>query len=453
MRYALIRVRWFILGSFLIVATLCEGATAAEKIFTYPVHVETLANGLKVVSIEFDSPGLVAYFTVVRAGSRNEVEPGKSGFAHFFDHMMFRGTENVSSEEYNEILKRIGSDSNAFTTDDWTGYHILASADGLETIMRLESDRFLNLSYSEEDFQKEAGAVLGEYRKNYSSPFLVLFEELHDNAYTTHTYKHTTMGFLEDIKAMPEQYEYSLTFFDRYYRPENCILLVVGDFDQEQLMALAEKYYGSWEQGDYVPEIPVEGPQTEEKTAHVDWANPTLPYLVIGYHAPAFDDSKIDMPALDVLSQLVFSANSPLYHKLVVETQMVEFIAGGAPDHRDPSLFTIMTRIKDPGKGDEVREAIYSALEDAKSTPVDEERLASIKSHLKYSFAMGLSTPMSVARTMGWYLNLTGDTETVNRVYAMYDKVTAEDIQRVANEYFRSEDRTVVTLSYTGGEQ
>ena len=139
-----------------------ETPKGGSKVFPYPTHVTVLENGLKVEAVPFDSPGLIAYWTVVRAGSRNEIEPGKSGFAHFFEHMMFRGTDTYARDRYNAVLKELGADHNAFTTDDYTAYHILAPASSLETIVRLESDRFMNLKYSAEDFKKEAGAVLGD---------------------------------------------------------------------------------------------------------------------------------------------------------------------------------------------------------------------------------------------------------------------------------------------------
>ena len=423
-----------------------------EKIFQYPITTGTLANGLNVVSVEFDSPGLIAFYTIVRTGSRNEIEPGKSGFAHFFEHMMFRGTDKYSSEDYNDVLKAVGADHNAFTNDDITAYHSLSSSGALEAIIQIESDRFQNLKYDEEDFKKEAGAVLGEYRKSITSPFLPLIEKLRDTAYETHTYKHTTIGFLADIEDMPNQYEHSLFFFDTYYRPENCTILVVGDVDHSNLMALAEKYYGNWERGPGQPEIPQEGAQTEEKRAHLTWENPTLPIMAIGYHGPPFSDTEIDMPALDLLSQLAFSQSSPLFRKLVIEEQLVDFVQGSAFDHMDATMFMIFTRVKETANVEMVEQEIYKAIEETKTVLVDEERLNSIKSHLKYNFAMGLNSPKSVAGTLTHYIGLTGDPETVNRVYELYDTVTAEDIQNAANKYFRVENRTVVTLSYDGGE-
>ena len=152
-------------------------------VFPYKVQKTVLENGLTVASVPFDSPGIIAYYTVVRTGSRNEVEPGLSGFAHFFEHMMFRGTAKYPQEKYNDLLKSLGANSNAFTTDDWTCYHMTIPSSALAKAVEVESDRFLNLKYDEPDFQKEARAVLGEYNKSASSPFLILNEARQDAAY------------------------------------------------------------------------------------------------------------------------------------------------------------------------------------------------------------------------------------------------------------------------------
>jgi zinc protease len=433
--------------------TLKAASPGGDKVFPYPMHQAVLDNGLKVVTVEFDSPGIIAYYTVVRTGSRNEAEPGLSGFAHFFEHMMFRGTEKYSKDKYTDVLKSIGADNNAFTTDDYTAYHTLASAGALETIMDIESDRFINLKYSEEAFKTEAGAILGEYNKNYSSPFLTIFEKLRDAAYTAHTYKHTTMGFLKDIMDMPNQYEYSLKFFDRWYRPEYCTVLIVGDVQHDDVVAMAKKYYSGWKRGSYVLDIPKEPPQTKESVVEMFWKAETLPILAIGYHGPAFSDTQVDMPAIDVLSQALFSQSSDLFRTLVIEEQAVEFIQGGQQDSRDPGQFTIVTRIKDPKLIQKVSDEIYAAVEKARTTPISPERLAEIKSFLKYSYAMGLDNADAVARSIAHYIAMTGNPESVNRVYELYDRVSAEDLMAVANTFFNSSNRTVVLLTQEGAKQ
>src|SRR5450432_2050955 len=252
-------------------------AKGAGEAFPFPVHDKTLPNGLRVFVVAYDSPGLVAYYSIVRTGSRNEVEPGKSGFAHFFEHMMFHGTETYPQDKYNAEIKAMGADSNAFTSDDLTVYHILAGKAALPKIVEIEADRFQHLTYKEPEFQKEARAVLGEYNKNASNPVEKMTEVLYDNAYTTHTYKHTTMGFVKDIENMPNELAYSRTFFDRYYRPENVVLLVVGDADPAATFALVEKAYGGWKPGAPRPKVPVEPAQTKEKRAALTWPGATLP--------------------------------------------------------------------------------------------------------------------------------------------------------------------------------
>ena len=429
-----------------LLSTVNEAQTP-EKIFPFPISVFQLDNGLTVVGVEYDSPGIIAYYTVVRTGSRNEVEPGFSGYAHFFEHMMFRGTQKYSTDAYNDVVKRLGADSNAFTTDDWTTYHTVASADALETIMDLESDRFLNLSYSVDDYRTEAGAILGEYNLNFSNPVSLLREKLHDIAFTTHPYKHTTIGLLEDIKAMPDHYDYSVEFYDRYYRPDNAFIVVVGDFDQGELDRLVTQYYDHWEPGTFEPTIPVEPAQDGEQTAEITWPNPTLPMLMIGYHAPAFSDQAIDMPVMDVLSQLLFSQNAPLFQQLYLRDQVVDVLSGGAVDHRDPPLFEIIARISKPDRIDYVRDAILAEIERMKTEPVDEVVLAKTKSAMRYSFARGLDSPGPIAETLAHYLQLTGDPDTVNRVYELYDAVSARDIQAVTTEYFAETNRTVVLLT------
>jgi len=249
---------------------------------------------------------------------------------------------------------------------------------------------------------------------------------------------------------MPEHYDYSVGFYDRYYRPNNCIVVVVGDFDQTELERLVTDYYGDWEAGTFEPAIPTEPVQTGPRTEEVTWPNATLPLVMIGYHAPAFSVEAIDMPALDVLSQLLFSQNAPLFQQLYLRDQLVDVLSGGAVDHRDPPLFEIIARVTKPDQVTEVRDAIISEIERMTREPVDAGVLADTKSAMRYSFARGLNSPGPIAETLAHYLQLTGEPDTVNRVYELYDAVTTEDVQRVATEYFAESNRTVIVLTEEG---
>jgi zinc protease len=427
------------------------GKAASGDIFPYKVHETTLDNGLEVVVVPYDSPGTVAYYTVVRTGSRDEVEPGHSGFAHFFEHMMFRGTEKYPQDKYNDILKKMGADVNANTTDDRTLYYVVGPVAELETMMDMESDRFQNLKYAEDAFRTEALAVLGEYNKNVSNPIQPMYEKLRDLAYTKHTYKHTTMGFLEDIKAMPGYYDYSLGFFNRFYRPENSTLLIVGDVKPEPVFAMVKKYYGPWKKGYQAPKVEAEPPQTEAKKAHIDWPNPVRPHLFAGYHAPAFSTASADWAALDLIGQLLFSESAPLYQELVVEKQWVDIVAGGVEESRDSSLFTVIARVKSDDLVPQVQQTVDRYLQQLATQPVDPKRLDRIKSHLRYAFALGLDTPGNVADQLAEAVASTGDVNAINQRFALYQKVTPADVQRVARQVFRPESSTTVTLSHKAG--
>jgi zinc protease len=419
--------------------------------FPYPIVETVLDNGLAVVAVPLDAPGIAAHYVAVRVGSRNETEPGLTGFAHFFEHMMFRGTPRFPPEKYNDVLKRLGADGNAFTTDDWTCYHVVAASADLETVMDIESDRFMNLRYGVEAFQKEAAAVLGEYNKNASVPFNMLFEKLHDTAFTAHTYKHTTMGFLKDIEVMPRHYDHSLAFFERWYRADNAVLVVAGDVDPERVFALARRHYGAWRPGVAPFSTPVEPAQDGERAEHIAWPAPTLPLVAMAFHAPAFDAAEPTGRALDVLAQAWFAPTSALHKDLVLERRWVDFLAAGAEDKRDPGMFLVLARIKEVERIGDVRAAIERTLADAAATPLAPARLAEVRTRLRYGFLGGLITPDEVASMVCHYVQLSGRTATIDRSYETLAAVTSDDVVRAGAAVLGPANRTMVTLAPGAG--
>ena len=427
-------------------AAIASRANAGEKILPYAIYQHTLDNGLKVVTVPFDSPGIAAFYVVVSVGSRNEVEQGVTGFAHFFEHMMFRGTEKYPKDKYQAVLKSTGASANANTSNDRTIYHMTGNAEKLDIMFDLESDRFMNLDYSVHGFKTEAGAVKGEYTKNYASPYMQLREKTLNTAFDVHTYKHTTMGFFEDVVDMPNQYDYSREFFGRYYRPEYSTVVVVGDVTPEGVNGLVQKYFGAWEAGDFESQVPTEPVQKETRYVHIQ--NASIPPLVaLNYKGPAFSDKEIEMPVLDVIATILFSQNSELFKKLVVEERKARFIGGGAFDSKDPNLFTIQASLVKKEDMQYVKDEIVKAINDLIANGVDEKMLADTKSNLKYSFAMRVDNPDQIASTLCHYIALTGDPETINRVYELYDTVTVENVQRVARQYFVPTGLTIATIS------
>jgi len=432
---------------FAFIFVLLIGSMAmSQSIFPYKYTMETLPNGLKVILIPMESPGLVAYYSVVRTGSRDEVEPGKSGFAHFFEHMMFRGTKKYPGPVYDSLITSIGANANAYTTDDYTAYHLNFGKEDLERVIELESDRFQNLSYEKPEFQTEAGAVYGEYRKSITSPFSVLNEKVQNLAYDVHTYKHTTIGFEADIKAMPEQYDYSKTFFTRFYRPENVVLLITGDIDTKKTMKMITNYYGGWTKGYVQPAVVPEPPQTGERTAEISYSGRTLPIIDIAYKGDAFDPGNTTYAAALLLGDLAFGETSDLYKKLVINEQKVQFLSASIPTNRDLPLFEIYSMVKKLDDVNAVRDDVYQTLESFKTKAVDETKLSDLKKRYKYGFLMGLDTPDHVAGGLARYVAVTGGIEAIDRLYKQIDSITPQDIMKAAQKYFTPEQRTVVVL-------
>lgn len=437
----------FVLSFFLLL--IIPFMLHSSDIFPYNYKIEQLENGLKIVSIPLpENPNIIAYYTIVRSGSRNEIEPGKSGFAHFFEHMMFKDTKDIPSEVYEGILTEMGAGTNGYTSDDYTIYFVVfAGRENLEEVARLQADKFINLTYDEEMLKTEASVIEGEYYASVSNPSRRLYELLRDTAFEKHSYKHTTLGYLEDILDMPNQFEYSKLYRSRFYAPDNAILLVVGDYDHNQLMQYVKKYYGDWEKSNYTLVTPEEPPQTEAKRAHYDWPSRTLPRLTIGFHGLAYSDEIIDKAALDLLAEISFSRSSPLYQKLVIDEQKCLSLYASFPDRRDPYLLTFNATLKDEKDLPYVEKEILKEVERIKTEPVSEELLTDIKSNIKYSFARALETSDYIASNLAFYISLTADPGTINKLFDLFEKVTPEDIQKMAKTYFRKTNSTVVTLT------
>jgi len=422
----------------------------ASKLFTYQYTIDDLPNGLRLVTVPTDYPNLVALYAVVSVGSRNEVEAGRSGYAHFFEHIMFRGSENFPPERREEIFKRAGAETNAYTSDDRTVYHATFSKDDLEQIMQVEADRFIRLKYTPEQFKTEAKAIKGEYDKNSSNPFTKMHEVLRETAFRRHTYSHTTMGYLRDIEDMPNNYDYSRQFYQRFYSPGYTTLVIVGDVTRERALELTKKYWSDWKRGDYRTDVPPEPQQNESRTAHIDWDAPTLPHLVVAFHAPKYSDASRELAALDLFQQIAFSENSDIYQQLVLKEQKVDDLEADFEHKADPELFAVYARVKDPAQVTYVRDQILKTFERYKTELVGQAELDATRSRARYQFALAMDSNDRIAGALAPYVALARTPETLNRLFETYQKVTPEDIREAARKYFREEGRTVVTLSTKG---
>ena len=420
-----------------------------SDVLPFPALETTLPNGLKVIALNTGFPNLVSLQIPVQTGSRNEVEPGKSGFAHFFEHMMFRGTERYPAEAYQEIITRSGARQNAYTTDDYTNYHITFAKEDLERVLELEGDRFMNLKYNEPDFKTEARAVLGEYNKSAADPLTKLIEVQRDHAYTTHTYKHTTMGFIADIEDMPNQFAYSRTFFERWYRPEYTTVIIAGDIDPAAATALVQKYWSEWQPGSEPSvEVPPEPTHSAPMVVHHRWESETLPWVTLGFHGPAFSVVDKDYVALDFLLDLLFGETSELYRRLVEREQVVDQLFPYLPSSQDPGLATILARVKRMEDTTYVRDAIAETVASAAAKLIPEKRLADAKSHGRYAFVRTLDNSESIASTLARFVRFERRYDTINRLFELADRCTPEDLLAVARKYLTNSNMVVATLAH-----
>ncbi len=433
-------------------ALALAGSAAAqpqEGFFPFDYRLVELDNGFKAYLIEAGAPGQIAYVSMVRTGSRDEWEPGKSGFAHFFEHMMFKGTEKYP--DFDAITTEMGAARNAFTGNDRTIYYLVASNEYLEQIIDLESNRFRNLRYSEPEFRTEAGAVLGEYQQGAMAPGRWLNEKVRETAYDRHTYRHTTIGFEADVRAMPEGYDYSISFYQRYYRPENVVLVLAGDFDVDEAERLVRDYYSPWEPGYVPPQITPEPPHTAARQSTVEYPGRTLPVLDVNYMGPAWSATDRIAVATTVLGRVAFGSNSDIYRKLVIEERKAQSLGAGFGLSRDPALLSITARVMSPDDVGYVEEEIQATVARFSEELVDEKLFQDTKSSMKYGFLMGLETAQSVAFSMMTYVIYTGGIEAVDEYYSTLDSVTREDVREAARRYLVDSGKTTILMIQEGG--
>lgn len=440
---------------------LLPALAAAQGVFPHAPREDRLPNGLRVITLRTDTPGIVAYDTLVGVGARDEVEPGHSGYAHLFEHMMFRGTERFPQEAYEAAIQSFGADNNAYTTQDYTLYHVTAPSSVLDRIVELEADRFQHLSYTEEAYRTETGAVRGEYDKSATSPTRRMWEQLSELAFTRHTYGHTTLGYLRDIERMPEEVDYSRRFFERFYTPDNTTIIVAGDVDHDALMARVREHYGPWRGRRARSRVPTEPEPTEGGRRHIDWPAPASPRMFVAWRTPAFVSGRTeaarrralrDTAALRVVHGLLFSESAPLHQRLVLEERSALSLSSWAGDQSvDPHLLVSSAVLAEGTEFDTVIDAIQSSVDALAAGEVDAARVDAVKSHVRYALSMSMQTPSSVADVAARFVAVGGSLDALDGYLEALAAVTPEDVARVAGAYLNSERRFIVTLARGDG--
>ena len=360
-------------------------------------------------------------------GSRDE-RPDRQGFAHMFEHMMFRGSAHVAAQAHMKILGAVGAQVNAFTSFDQTVYHETLPSSSLETALYLEADRMAGFRVSDTIFGTERKVVAEEWRMRYmNQPYGRLFQDFLGAAFTTHSYRWTPIGNMDQLKA--SRSNELQDFFNTYYLPNNAVLVLAGDIEVDAAKALVAKYFGWIPKGPAVPrDIPVEPEQTEARHVEVSYRAP-LPRIQIGYHVPGYKNE--DHQALDMLGLILGDGRSSRLQKMLVSSEHPLAVQASASDMRleDAGVFmigAIVMQGKDPLA---VEKDLKDAVADVVAHGVTQEELDKAKTQERIALVQARETATDLAEQVGEEALMTGDPNRVNTDPARMEAVTLADIR------------------------
>src|SRR6476619_3274012 len=405
--------------------------------------ISTLPNGLTVVLSEDHSTPIVHLGVWYHVGSKNE-KKGRTGFAHLFEHLMFKGSKNVGPEEHTSMLASLGGQSNAYTTDDETVFWESVPAQYLPLTMWLEADRMATLRIDKETFQNEREVVKEERRMRVDNqPYGRLTEFIFDNAFTTQPYTHQTIGSMEDLQAA--SVEDVRDFYQTYYVPENATVVVVGDFDTAQAKEMAAQYFGRVPKAAHpVPrDIPQEPPQTAERRASVRAPWP-LPAVVVAYHI-TYDGHPDSYPLHIAAKVLTDGQTSRIQQSLVYDKQIAVSAFGGANLIEDPNLFYAVAIVQPGHTPEEAVNALIAELDRLKAEPISDHELQRTKNQFARDYILQRETNQQKALQLGHAVVIHHDIKTADGEFEIFQNISSADVQRVARTYFTADNRTVLT--------
>jgi zinc protease len=433
---------WITVGPLLLLLFLLWAPTSQAGLGD-PVFETTLSNGLKVILLENPKAPLITFHIWYRVGSRNE-EWGRTGLSHVLEHMMFKGTKKHGPEDYSRIIQENGGETNAFTSRDYTGYFATLRSDRVQVLMDLEADRMQNLNLREEDFVTERMVVMEERRqRTEDDPQSFLMEQLEATAFQVQPYHWPIIGWMEDIMRIT--LEDLKRHYQTYYSPANSFLVAVGDFKKGEMLSRIEKTFGSIPPGTaQKQEKPKDPPQAGERRISLK-KEAQLPFLVMGYRIPNLQHP--DAYVLEVISAILSGGKSSrLYQKLVLEKQLaLEADAENSLLSKDPALFYVYATPL-PGKQvGEVEKALEEEIERLQKEPVDKRELEKVKNQLESSFIYSQDSLFFQAMLLARY-EIAQSWKVIDQYLPLIQRVTPEDIQRVARQYLIPDNRTAGTL-------
>jgi zinc protease len=430
----------------LVVSTCAPAAWAADAPAPKPIDFaqETLANGLRVIYAPLHNAPVVNVRVHYHVGSRDE-RPDRQGFAHMFEHMMFRGSEHVGNQEHMRLVNGVGGISNAFTSFDQTVYHQSLPAQHLEMALYLEADRMASFKVKQEIYDTERKVVGEEWRIRQNRPYGTVYEDLLGTAFTKHAYRWTPIGNMQHLAAAGVQDLQD--FFNTYYLPNNAVLVVSGDFDLEKTKALVHKYYGWIPKGPEIKRVsPPEPPQTQTRNVNVAYRVP-LPMVAVAFHTPEY--SSDDHYALDLLGSILGAGRSSRLDRLLVNTDKPQAVDASAQNMQlqDSGLFFVSATVMQGKDANAVQKALLDTLAEAVEKGVTAEELEKVKTQARIALIRGRQTAENIGSQFGSESLFAGDAARVNTALVKLEAVTPADIQAVAKKYLTPTQATILRVT------
>lgn len=431
----------------MVVATMAQVRVA-------PLNIKerTLSNGLKVVSVQDKSSPTVAIHVWYRVGGKDDPQ-GKSGFAHMFEHMMFKSTRNMPNEKMDRLTEDVGGFNNASTWDDFTNYYEVVPSNHLESLLWAEADRMVNLNVDDANFASEREVVKEEFRQSVlANPYGRLFEYINSLSYTAHPYKRGVIGDLDQLSAATPAD--ARTFYSTYYRPDNAYLIVVGDFDQKQFDAWTDKYFGPIKRpSGTIPRVSVAEPARAKEVRHAKTApNVPFPAVAMTYLGPRSDDP--DNAALQVADVILSGGESSrLYQSLVYKQQIAQEASFNVDSKVDGGLLYFFAIASEGKTVTELEKGLIAELKRIQATGVTPKELAKAKNQLVATTIRELETNDGKAGAIEDGIAYENDPRAVNTSVAKLQAVTAADVRRVMRKYFTDTNRVVIYYSNEGGSK
>ena len=403
-----------------------------------------LGNGLTVLMMNDRGAPVISYQTWFRVGSRHE-KKGKTGLAHLFEHMMFNESENLPAGEFDRLLEDAGAESNAATWTDWTHYYENLPAAELELAMRLESERMQHLILRDPQIASEKDVVANERRTRVDDDIEGSAGELlYATAYKKHPYRCPTIGWMRDILAFTTAD--CQAFYRTYYAPNNANIVLVGDFDEEEALAMLQKHYGHIPSVRIPAEIPIREPaQKAERRATL--TRPTAAEkILVGYHAPAFAD-----PAwahLALVNEILFGGRSSrVYRRLVTDDEIASEVRASLTPFAHPGIYELWANAREGHCAAELLAVVDEEFDGLLRHGVTEADLDKAKNRVELGSLLSMETASGKANDLGFHETVTGDASHVFARLREYREATVDDLRAVVHRYLRNTARTVVTVT------